>query len=268
MPDSNKPVHPADLKKLKTRGKGVRKDYEPFIYIHELSSLGESCRSNSATVGRVHHLLSRLELAAFLSFDYSSNIIDIREQFPIPIEDSLDICRQLGIKHPQISGKLKVVTTDLLFDFKKQKQLALAVKYVDELADPRVIDKLQIEKAHWENKGANWRIFTERQVEPGLKENLQWIHPALVNDSGERSNQELLSIMERLLTHQNVKVGGLCAQLDDSYQVEPGFHIEAFRLAIARKIVLAPLGQSFYHWTTSELAITEHSLALRRGNVS
>ncbi|MBF4353654.1 TnsA endonuclease N-terminal domain-containing protein, partial [Vibrio anguillarum] len=128
MPDSNKPVHPADLKKLKTRGKGVGKDYEPFIYIHELSSLGESCRSNSATVGRVHHLLSRLELAAFLSFDYSSNTIDIREQFPIPIEDTLDICRQLGIKHPQVSGKLKVVTTDFLFDFKKQKQLALTVK--------------------------------------------------------------------------------------------------------------------------------------------
>ncbi|MBF4323748.1 TnsA endonuclease N-terminal domain-containing protein, partial [Vibrio anguillarum] len=128
-------------------------------------------------------LLSRLELAAFLSFDYSSNTIDIREQFPIPIEDTLDICRQLGIKHPQVSGKLKVVTTDFLFDFKKQKQLALTVKYVDELADPRVIDKLQIEKAYWENKGADWRIFTERQVEPGLKENLQWIHPALVNDS-------------------------------------------------------------------------------------
>ncbi|MBF4247902.1 heteromeric transposase endonuclease subunit TnsA, partial [Vibrio anguillarum] len=48
----------------------------------------------------------------------------------------------------------------------------------------------------------------------------------------------------------------------------PGFHIEAFRLAIARKIVLAPLAQSFYHWTTSELVITEHSLELRRGNVS
>ncbi|MBF4270175.1 heteromeric transposase endonuclease subunit TnsA, partial [Vibrio anguillarum] len=90
----------------------------------------------------------RLELAAFLSFDYSSNTIDIREQFPIPIEDTLEICRQLGIKHPQISGKLKVVTTDFLLDFKKQKQLALTVKYAEELAIPRVIDKLQIEKAY------------------------------------------------------------------------------------------------------------------------
>ncbi|MBF4237818.1 TnsA endonuclease N-terminal domain-containing protein, partial [Vibrio anguillarum] len=101
--------------------------------------------------------------------------------------DTLEICRQLGIKHPQISGKLKVVTTDFLLDFKKQKQLALTVKYAEELAIPRVIDKLQIEKAYWDNKGADWRIFTERQVEPALKENLQWLHPALVNDSGERS---------------------------------------------------------------------------------
>jgi hypothetical protein len=76
--------------------------------------------------------------------------IDIREQYPIPISDSLEICRQLGIKHPQVSGKLKVVTTDFLFDFHSQKQLALSVKYIDELADPRVMDKLQIEKSYWE----------------------------------------------------------------------------------------------------------------------
>ena len=76
--------------------------------------------------------------------------IDIREQYPIPISDSLEICRQLGIKHPQVSGKLKVVTTDFLFDFNSQKQLALSVKYIDELADPRVMDKLQIEKSYWE----------------------------------------------------------------------------------------------------------------------
>lgn len=255
MSDSNKPVDPKDLKKLKTRGKGAGKDYEPFIYIHELSSQGESCRSNSATVGRVHHLLSRLELSAFLSFDYSSKTIDIREQYPIPISDSLEICRQLGIKHPQVSGKLKVVTTDFLFDFNNQKQLALSVKYIDELADPRVMDKLQIEKSYWENRHADWKLFTEKQVEPGLKENLEWIHPVLVHDSQERSNQELLIIVDRLLKYRNTKVSSLCAQFDDSYQVEPGFHIEAFRLAVARKLVIVQLEQSFYQWNTNELTI-------------
>jgi len=44
-------------KRLKTRGKGVGKAYEPFIKVHELSSQGESVRIRSASVGRVHHLL-------------------------------------------------------------------------------------------------------------------------------------------------------------------------------------------------------------------
>lgn len=268
MSDANKPVHPADLKRLKTRGKGVGKDYEPFIYIHELSSKGESCRSNSDTVGRVHHLLSRLELAAFLVFDYSSKTIDIREQFPIPIKDSLEICRQLGIKHPQVSGKLRVVTTDFLFDLDKLTPLALAVKYSDELTDSRVIEKLQIEKVYWENKGFKWNIFTDKQVASGLKENLQWIHPELVNDSGERTNQELISVVERLLSHNNMKIGSLCGQLDDRYQVEPGYHIEAFRLAAARKLVIVPLTQSFYHWSTSELKVATQTNQLRGLNVS
>jgi hypothetical protein len=38
MSDLNKPVHSTDLKKLKVRGKGVGKEYEPFIFIHEISS--------------------------------------------------------------------------------------------------------------------------------------------------------------------------------------------------------------------------------------
>ena len=33
MSDSDKPVHPADLNRLKIRGKGVGKEYGPFIFI-------------------------------------------------------------------------------------------------------------------------------------------------------------------------------------------------------------------------------------------
>ncbi|WP_455232232.1 TnsA endonuclease N-terminal domain-containing protein [Geopseudomonas aromaticivorans] len=179
MADSSKPIDPSDQKRLQTRGKGIGKDYQPFIFIQELSSSGESVRVLGSVTGRTHHLLSGIELAAFTIFDWHRATLDIREQFPLPIEDTLNICNQLGIKHPQIRGNLRVVTTDFLIDLSNRKPLALAVKSVSSLSDVRTIEKLQIEKTYWENQGIEWRLFTDHEVSKQLKENLLWLRPML-----------------------------------------------------------------------------------------
>ncbi|WP_197703562.1 hypothetical protein [Marinobacter sp. LV10R510-11A] len=79
MADTNKPIDPKHERLLKTRGRGGGKDYEPFIKVHEFSSQGENVRIRSASVGRVHHLLSGIELFAFLVFDQFEKTNDIRE---------------------------------------------------------------------------------------------------------------------------------------------------------------------------------------------
>ena len=65
------------------RGIGTRKDYRPFIQIHDFPSLGICTRVTSETVGRVHHLFSRNELAFFYILDFDDDVIDIREQYPL-----------------------------------------------------------------------------------------------------------------------------------------------------------------------------------------
>jgi len=93
MSDSKLPLNKKDQKRLKEkRGSGTGMDYNPFIHIQELSSSGESIRVKSATVGRLHHLLSGIEFSAFLLFDWSNDVLDIREQYPIPLQD----CKRLG----------------------------------------------------------------------------------------------------------------------------------------------------------------------------
>jgi len=72
MTDTNRCIDPSHEKRLKTRDKGVGKAYGPFIKVHELSSQGENVRIRSASVGRVHHLLSGIELFAFLVFGVKS----------------------------------------------------------------------------------------------------------------------------------------------------------------------------------------------------
>lgn len=268
MHDSEKPLDPKDEKRLKTRGKGAGSKYEPFIKVHEISSRGESFRIFGRHSSRPHHLLSRLELSAFLVFDCYHLTIDIKEQYPIPMVDSLSICQRLGIKHPQIGGKLKVVTTDLVIEMKNKLGVAIAVKYADDLDEQRTVEKLQIEKCFWEQQGYEWKLFTEQEITPAIKENLEWLHAANQNSNDlykDLSTFEIQQVFERL-EESKKSLSATCSLLDDSYSCEPGFHIGVMRRAIAANIIDAPLNKVFRQWICSDLRLIGN-LALAKGGI-
>lgn len=258
MSDTNKPIDPKHKKLLLSRGKGCGRDYEPFIKVHEFSSQGESVRIRSATVGRIHHLLSGIELHAFLIFDQYQQTVDIREQFPIDVEDTLELCSQLGIRHPQVRGKLTVVTTDLLIDFADGTKLAIAVKQSSELVKPRVIEKLQIEKSYWEARNIQWKVFTEREVSDASRENLLWIQPFLSEENSlhhQISVDDIQALLSRISDYPHKKITRLCANLDDIYGVEPGYHLTTLRYAIAKRFISGQMNKPFHSWTYEDLKI-------------
>lgn len=260
MTDANKPVEPGHKKKLKTRGQGYGKDYEPFLKIHELSSRGESVRIRSATVGRTHHLLSGIELLAFLTFDQNDSTIDLREQFPLPIETTLDICQNLGIRHPQIRGELTVVTTDLLIDFREGSQLALSVKPSSKLSKHRVLEKLQIEKFYWESRGVDWKVMTEKEMPSTLRENLTWLQPYLSLDQAKSFQigaTDVSDLLHRISQEPAAPIARLCGKLDDLYSLEGGLHLSMLRYAVAHRLVRGPLDKPFHSWTYGDLSVMD-----------
>ena len=252
MSDADKPLNKKDQKRLdEKRGEDVGKSYVPFIHVGEFSSSGESVRVKSATVGRTHHFFSGIELAAFLVFDWCKDVIDIREQFPLPLADTLNICRQLGILHPQEKGKLKIVTTDFLIDFSDGSQLAIPVKPAKNLDDNRTIEKLQIEKSFWESSNIPCAIFTDKDMSNDLKMNLKWIKPLIDIDleaNDHFTKQDVMDLIVRLVKSPKAFVARHCAKLDDEYQLEPGTHIATFRFGIANQYLKAPLKIPFTDW--------------------
>lgn len=259
MSDTNKPLNKKDQKRLdEKRGVGAGKHYAPFIKVGEFSSSGESVRVKSATVGRVHHFLSGIELAAFLLFDWSKDVIDIREQYPIPLTESLIICRQLGIRHPQEKGELKIVTTDLLIDFSDGSQLAIAVKPAKELDKQRVIEKLQIEKSYWEALNVPCSIFTDQETSNELKMNLKWIKPLIDIDMEDEyifSKQDVLELATRLAKQPKAYVTRYCGQMDDKYHLDPGTHIGILRYGIANQYLKASLEVPFTDWKCQDIQL-------------
>ncbi|EDK28538.1 transposon Tn7 transposition protein TnsA [Vibrionales bacterium SWAT-3] len=273
MSDADKPLNKKDQKRLdEKRGEGTGKDYVPFIKVGEFSSSGESVRVKSATVGRVHHLFSGNELAVFLVFDWCEEVIDIREQFPIPLADSLIICRQLGIRHPQEKGELKIVTTDLIIDFVDGSQLVIPVKPALELDDKRIVEKLQIEKAYWEAKKVPYLIFTDQEVSNELKINLKWIKPLIDLDTEVEypfSKQDVIDLAARLAKQPKAYVARYCAKLDDQYQLEEGTHIGIFRYGIANQYLKASLETPFTEWKCEDVELVDSDSAdLEVGNAS
>jgi|JI9StandDraft_1071089.scaffolds.fasta_scaffold00138_23 hypothetical protein len=144
------------------RGQGILKDYKPWILVHEISSSGVSWRIRGRKTGRVHHLLSTLEKLVFLHLDSRKEVLDIREQFPLSLDETLRISDSFNIKHGQDQGEFKVMTSDFLIDL-PGKQIVLSVKPRENITR-RVVQKFQIEWAYWREQNVDFFVVTEEEI--------------------------------------------------------------------------------------------------------
>ncbi|NWQ39995.1 TnsA endonuclease N-terminal domain-containing protein [Bacillus sp. EB106-08-02-XG196] len=126
------------------RGSGSGSDYKPWLNIQDVSSLGRSTRLKGIKTGRQHEFLSDLERNYFYLTEYSDFVIDIREQFPLfPLEETIVIADELGIKHPTDpkTNEPIVMTTDFLLTLDKGQgvsEVARTIKMKEELLNERV----------------------------------------------------------------------------------------------------------------------------------
>ncbi|EON70943.1 heteromeric transposase endonuclease subunit TnsA [Lysinibacillus sphaericus] len=170
-------------KKLKAgHGQGIGVNYKPWLVIQDVSSLGRSTRLKGIKIPRQYEFLSDLERNYFYLLEYSNLVVDIREQYPLlPIEETIIIADELGIKHPvhpQTQEPI-VMTTDFLVTKLKSGQLvnvARTLKYKEDLMNERVIEKFEIEREYWERKGIDWGIVTELEVPKEMALNISFVH--------------------------------------------------------------------------------------------
>jgi hypothetical protein len=72
------------------------------------------------------------------------------------------------------------MTTDFLLKVRIGRETlfhARTVKYMDELDDPRVEEKFEIERRYWERRDIDWGYVTEEDLPPVLVENATLVHP-------------------------------------------------------------------------------------------
>lgn len=184
MAKRNRTVTPSKIEKRvkEGRGEGHGASYKPWLTIRDVPSQGLCSRIKGWKTRRVHHFLSQLETSYFYLLEWSPLVTDIREQYPLlPLESTLEISRRFNIKHPAdpMTKEPIVMTTDFLIDVRNNDQnfiCARTIKMAGDLSSKRTIEKLEIERTFWKEKGIDWGIVTEKEMPQNLVKNIEWIH--------------------------------------------------------------------------------------------
>lgn len=243
------------------RGQGTGKDYKPFIYVHEVSSKGRVHRILGYKTKRIHHLLSDLELAIFLTLDWSANVIDIREQFPLAVDETISIAREAGISHSKYNGVTQVLSSDFLVKTNdiESPLFAIQAKYSDALDSPVTIERLELERRYWRNKDYPWYICTELEISKVNLDNIKWLYPAqqepLHNNDLQRYFELYCKIFE---SSPNINIVSASQDVDLSYDLENGTALYWLRNLLARRFFIFDLSIPYRKLNASQLLQNAH----------
>jgi len=250
------------------RGKGVGRDYHPWLTVRDLPSEGRSHRVWGHRTLRTHHLLSDLELAVFLLLDWDESVTDSREQFPLRVDDTLDIAQSSGIRHPSMNGFVQIMSTDFVVDNPKRSpsKLAIQVKTATDLQDKRVIEKLEIERRYWERKGIRWYLVTDNQIPKTAVDNIRWLYPLKSQISEfDESLQLVNAYVDYFLKNPMMTLPQAAMALDHAYSLAPGESLKGIRSLLANRVLCFDVRRP---WATLlvgdvEVATNNHSVGDR-----
>lgn len=176
--------------KQKGRGEGVGSDYSAWHSITrgDPGSLGKSRIQNNNLFDRSMDYLSDSEFAAFCFVTMLPDVHDIREQYPLCLDEhpcdvskyvanklsinalgTIEVAEILGYPHPVVRRNGEVVnwslTTDLLITINHPqdgyKLLAVSVKDISSsMLSERQKELLIIEREYWARQGVQWLLIT------------------------------------------------------------------------------------------------------------
>lgn len=110
-------------------GEGRGAEYKPEIRVNEVKGhLGTHMSPRDYKMNRAMQFLSQGEAMLYSILRFDDNVVDIREQYLLPIESTEIIARQLGKRQPMVRGEKVPYTIDILADYVDGHSEAYSVK--------------------------------------------------------------------------------------------------------------------------------------------
>lgn len=227
------------------RGQGEGAAYKPYLTIRDVPSKGRSHRDLDLSGGRTMHLLSDLEYRFAIIAGWQLPISDLREQYPLPLEETRAIADTCGYRHPRHprtkdEGPL---TTDIVLTLSASDghyNLACSIKESVELGSARTLEKLDIERRWWIQRGTLWVLVTDQEISKTFAENIHHLNAyRTIADRVSLTEQELTGVICKLteiVERHDVALSRACSDCDTSLGLESGASLAvAYHLLATRR---------------------------------
>ncbi|HIC8799583.1 TnsA endonuclease N-terminal domain-containing protein [Aeromonas veronii] len=170
--------------------------YRPWVTVRQSHTYGQGQIVYSHKTRREHHLLSRGERAPFFYFERDPTVIDILEQYPLPLHQTLEIAASLNVVHPgnykergNHGGRIPAKTMTQDFVIIRQTEAGKHIlspysfKYSDamdpEITSPRVVNrtwaKERIALEYWRTQNIDHVLITEKSFDATIIYNLEFL---------------------------------------------------------------------------------------------
>lgn len=215
----------------KGKGLGEYAEYTPWLKVKDVSSKGFSNTVLGIKARREHYFLSTPELECFFLCEFNSDVLDVREQFPLlDIELIERITQQLKVRPSldRYNGKSepRIFTTDLLLTIKDGRQTkyeAISVKKDSaSLTSKRALELQEIERLYWNLQGVKWSLFIPSDSSTTASRNIEFltnpIRVAGIDNNLNASDMEFFSLLT-IGRHNFIELIDNCStQLGASHQ--------------------------------------------------
>ena len=231
--------------KKQGRGQGTGAEWGPWYHVQDMSSKGLVSRIQSWKNKRTVHIFSNLELDFFYTLEWSTEVTDIREQYPLALDETITIARLCKLRHPCFRGtdKPRILTTDFVITTvtpSATSLLARSVLHSAGLKSTRLRPQLEIERRYWQANGIDWAVVTEHDIPRVLARNVAIFHSH--RDIADRVSISPIEIEElaRFLTDdvskRSLPLRAITAQSDRQFEFPPGTSLAvAYHLLATRR---------------------------------
>ncbi|PWU70443.1 TnsA endonuclease N-terminal domain-containing protein [Gracilibacillus dipsosauri] len=214
------------------RGQGRGKEYVPFIQAHDnkVASHGWLTRHLGWKTGRIHHTLSEHERSYLYYLEWLDFVTDIREQYPLEMERTKEIAKQLDIKHAEYKGVPVVMTTDFNITLQSPKgeiNVVRTVKPPHKLTK-RTLELFEIERRYFSELGIDWCVILSSKLPKVLIKNVEWMCEAKYIETRPSLDHEMIKLISpELLTfivedRGNTAISKICLRGDKFFGLENG----------------------------------------------
>lgn len=235
-------------------GQGEGIEYRPFLDTIRVSSRGRVSRIKGWG-GRVHHFLSDSETRLFYLYEFAGKE-DIREHYPL-LEGMEEIIPNLDdelLKRlvNQNTGEPLILTTTFLITEKDENgelsYFARSVKDYRQLENKQVIDRFEIMKKYWEDKGVDYGIITNKEIPLMVAKNIEFIHPFFHLDEygiGDEMQKFLKNRLVDMIGNSETKqIKEILSMFDSEFNIDQGTGIVIYKHLLSRKILIVNMDEA------------------------